>query len=119
MQISIKGFISLFVLAALGLVSACSAEVGEDAASDSSALAKRCTVRGNPPLTSGCEAGETCRVEACTNSIPPSCWGTCQPSRVILPPGKCEGSFACLCGTPVCVDGEWTCRGNCGGGDTE
>jgi hypothetical protein len=25
----------------------------------------------------------------------------------------CEGAFNCLCGTAACVDGEWTCIGDC------
>ncbi|MBK7584773.1 MAG: hypothetical protein IPI67_31865 [Myxococcales bacterium] len=27
--------------------------------------------------------------------------------------GGCEGSFSCLCGTAVCVDGGWECQGSC------
>src|SRR5215471_3481830 len=64
----------------------------------------RCTVRGN--VTTGCASGETCKLQACTNSIPPSCFGICQPAPA--PSQKCEGAFNCLCGTPVCIDGVWS-----------
>src|SRR6185503_2423613 len=84
----------------------------------SEALGQRCTVRGNPPVTTGCNSGESCAVVACTNTVPPTCFGTCRQEQ---PPPKnptCEGAFNCLCGTPTCVDGEWTCVGSCrpGGG---
>jgi hypothetical protein len=79
-------------------------------------------VRGNPPVTAGCAQGESCSLVACTNSIPPSCWGTCQVAKRLPAPKEqgCSGSFACLCGTAACVKGEWTCIGNCGSpGPTE
>jgi hypothetical protein len=113
------------VLLALGLAvvlaaSGCSsASTSEETTATSDALTKRCTQQGDPPVTSGCDSDQTCRLVACTNSIPPSCWGTCQ-TKVKLPIEKCSGSFACLCGTPTCIDGEWTCVGNCGpGGETQ
>lgn len=45
------------------------------------ALAQRCSVFGDPPVTVGCAEGSICRIEACTNSIPPSCFGTCAKPR--------------------------------------
>jgi hypothetical protein len=95
----------------------CSA-ASEDESLDTStqAVGQRCTVRGSPPVTTGCGQSEYCSVVACTNSIPPSCWGTCKVTKLPPPPKEegCTGSFACLCGTAACVDGEWTCIGNCG-----
>jgi hypothetical protein len=39
----------------------------------------RCTVSGDPPVTTGCADGATCVPLACTNSVPPTCFGTCAP----------------------------------------
>jgi hypothetical protein len=39
----------------------------------------RCTISGQPPATTGCADGETCVPIACTQSIPPTCFGTCAP----------------------------------------
>ena len=39
----------------------------------------RCTISGDPPVTTGCAEGESCVPLACTNSIPPTCFGTCAP----------------------------------------
>jgi hypothetical protein len=39
----------------------------------------RCTISGDPPVTTGCAAGQTCLPISCTNSIPPTCFGTCAP----------------------------------------
>lgn len=109
-------FIGLACGAALSF--GCSAANDEASTTEQSATVNqsigtgaRCTVRGG--VTSGCADGETCKLQACTNSIPPSCFGICQPAPT--PSKKCEGAFNCLCGTPVCIDGEWTCQGNCGG----
>ena len=85
-------------------------------ASTQEELTSRCTVRGNPPVTTGCSDGQTCSVIACTKSVPPTCFGTCQPPPTPAPapiPSGCEGAFNCLCGTPTCVEGEWTCVGDC------
>jgi hypothetical protein len=38
-----------------------------------------CTISGDPPVTTGCVDGETCVPLACTNSIPPTCFGSCAP----------------------------------------
>jgi hypothetical protein len=98
------------VLAAIG----CSAAEGdEDSTGTGTQAVTRCTVRGNPPVTTGCAEGETCAVAACTNSIPATCWGTCQAKPPVKAPKACEGAFNCLCGAPTCVDGEWTCIGDC------
>jgi hypothetical protein len=119
---SLSGSFIGLSLIAIVVASGCSAESGaeqtsaEETTSQSAALLHRCTVRGEPPVTIGCDAGESCRVIACTESIPPSCWGTCQAKPTI---SKCTGAFNCLCGTPVCVDGEWTCQGSCGGDPVE
>src|SRR5262249_27712360 len=78
----------------------------------------RCTVRGNPPVTTGCQEDQFCSVNACTNSIPLICFGVCQPKRSLLKLVECIGAFNCLCGTPTCVDGEWTCVGDCSLGGT-
>ena len=126
----------IFMKIALGTVGAALAMLGCSGASDDTAqtvpsdqtetttqaLGQRCTVSGNPAVTTGCTNGESCTLVACTNSVPPTCWGTCRgPSfpKPVSPPG-CTGAFNCLCGTPACVDGEWTCIGSCGpGGATE
>ena len=39
----------------------------------------RCTIAGDPPVTSGCAAAQRCIPISCTNSIPPTCFGTCAP----------------------------------------
>ena len=44
--------------------------------------AQRCDVTGDPPVTTGCDASQTCVLEACTNSIPPHCFGHCQASAL-------------------------------------
>lgn len=118
------GFV--FSVGVMSLVAGCASASGDaevqstngdaEARSTSAALAARCTVQGSPPVTSGCAAQQYCRIEACTNSIPPSCFGSCQ-SRA--PISKCSGAFNCLCGTPTCINGEWTCVGNCGPGGEE
>ena len=99
------------LLASLG----CSAADIDDESTETTAeaLGQRCRVAGDPPVTTGCAADEFCSVVACTNSIPPMCTGTCRAAK---PPPKdgCTGAFNCLCGTPACVEGEWTCIGNCG-----
>ncbi len=115
---------ALGVLVALVGCSSASDDV-ESTATSTQALGQRCTVRGNPAVTTGCGDGESCSLVACTSSIPPSCWGTCRVntpppvSKSAEPPEGCSGSFACLCGTAACVDGEWTCIGSCGSGTTE
>lgn len=88
----------------------------DQTATTTEALGQRCTVSGNPRVTTGCQAGQTCGIVACTNSVPPTCWGTCQGRPAPKPTQQCEGAFNCLCGTPTCIDGEWTCVGSCGGG---
>jgi hypothetical protein len=66
------------------------------------AAGPRCTVSGDPPVTQGCGAGETCRIVACTNSIPPSCWGTCVPSGCLYGVAKdCCGNLVCRPGPKV------------------
>lgn len=45
-------------------------------------ISARCTISGDPPVTSGCAEGEQCRPYACTNSIPPTCIGTCAGSAI-------------------------------------
>jgi hypothetical protein len=94
----------------------CSAADMEEASAESTAqaLGQRCRVSGNPPVTSGCGADEFCSVVACTHSIPPTCTGTCGAAKPPPPKGGCTGAFNCLCGTPACVDDEWTCIGSCG-----
>jgi hypothetical protein len=105
-------------LAAFGCSGATDDEGQDHVDTTAQALGQRCTVRGG--VTTGCGTGETCAVVACTNSIPPTCWGTCQSKAPPPAKGGCEGAFNCLCGTPACVNGEWTCIGNCGpGGATE
>ncbi len=99
------------LLASLGCSSADSDE--GSAETTTQALGQRCRVTGNPPVTSGCETDEICAVVACTNSIPPTCTGTCRAAKP-PPKGGCTGAFNCLCGTPACVAGEWTCIGSCG-----
>ena len=42
------------------------------------ALAAKCKIAGDPPVTTGCKASQTCLPYACTNSVPPTCYGTCQ-----------------------------------------
>jgi hypothetical protein len=132
---AMKGWCVALFLGTLG-ASGCSLDSGDPAGNESgrtesgageeatnvatealTAVGQRCTVRGNPPVTTGCNDGDYCRIEASTNSIPPSCWGTC--AGTVKPLSKCTGAFNCLCGTPVCVGGEWTCEGDCGGGTTE
>jgi hypothetical protein len=119
MHIFIKVGLAAFVLGASLGASGCSA-AGDDERTTPSVdttatareeLSSRCTVRGNPPVTTGCTGGQTCSVIACTNSVPPTCFGTCKPPPPV--PNGCEGAFNCLCGTPTCVDGEWTCVGDC------
>lgn len=39
----------------------------------------RCTISGDPPVTTGCADGKTCVPISCTNSVPPTCFGTCAP----------------------------------------
>jgi hypothetical protein len=104
---------------ALSVLGCSAANDDESLDTRTQAVAQRCTVRGNPRVTTGCAQNEYCSVVACTNSIPPSCWGTCQVAKWVPAPKEeaCSGSFACLCGTPACVDGEWTCIGHCGSPD--
>lgn len=117
MRISLNGSVIGLSLTALVVVSGCSAESGsEESSAQSAALGQRCTVRGEPRVTSGCNTGESCQVIACTQTIPLFCWGTCQAKPTFK---KCTGAFNCLCGTPVCVDGEWACQGSCGGDPVE
>ncbi len=57
---------------------------------------RRCTVTGDPAVTQGCGENETCRLVACTESIPPSCFGTCAPSACEYGVGRdCCGNLAC------------------------
>jgi hypothetical protein len=101
------------LLASLG----CSAADVDEGSTETTAqaLGERCTVTRDPPYDN-CPVGSFCSLSACTNSIPPTCTGTCRP---VDPPVKseCTGAFNCLCGTPTCVDGEWTCVGSCGDGE--
>lgn len=38
----------------------------------------RCSIKGEPPVTTGCSEEEVCVPYVCTHSIPPTCAGTCQ-----------------------------------------
>lgn len=44
-----------------------------------SSRGSRCTISGDPLVTTGCADGKTCILIACTNSVPPTCFGTCAP----------------------------------------
>jgi hypothetical protein len=108
------GFTAVALGALLASFGCSAADVDEGSTGTAEeALGQRCRVTGNPPVTTGCEAGEFCSVVACTHSIPPTCTGTCRVAKP-PPPKSCTGAFNCLCGTPACVDGEWTCIGSCG-----
>jgi hypothetical protein len=75
--------LSLIALALLLFAAGCTASDAGTGTQDESlgATGARCTVRGDPPVTRGCEEGEVCIPEVCTASIPPSCAGHCGPGR--------------------------------------
>lgn len=74
------------LLSAVSLALVFSACTTEEPGADSEAttpdeetqtVGAQCRTFGNPVITKGCSSGEVCQPVACTNSIPPSCVGTC------------------------------------------
>jgi hypothetical protein len=81
----------------------------------------RCTISGDPPVTTGCADRNACVPLSCTNSMPPTCFGTCalaslgapspasaakRTENVVLPPvgSTCE-TVLCSEGS-ICIDTE-------------
>jgi hypothetical protein len=89
----------IFALVNLAASLGCAGQDDESSVSEAPAVqqdalstpAKRCNISGDPPVEQGCEPGESCVPYACTNSIPPSCAGTCKKPQP-LKFGRCDVS---------------------------
>jgi hypothetical protein len=116
-SVFLKGSLVVPLCALLAL--SCIAGDGTDVGSSEQGLTAegaRCTIRGRPPVQTGCAQGESCIVEACTNSIPPSCVGHCGTTRFLppvgvpdagisAPAGECESDADCRAVADYCHGG--------------
>lgn len=76
-------------------------------------LAGQCRISGDPPVTTGCKAGEQCTPHACTDSIPPTCVGTCEAAATLAaqrcdvngdPPVTTGCKEGQVCAVEACTD---------------
>ncbi len=97
-----------------------------DAKADSPPPGQGCVQAGGVcGCAGGCDPGYHLAPAPLTNDCPQPCdtCGGCS-QQCCLPnaaeagsdaggDGGCTGSFSCLCGNPVCVNGKWECEGSC------